>query len=91
MDLGLTMVNHRHYADLASRAGLSNRGNRLICMEHVIVRRTNRRAYVHPEVFKVVFGRRPPGYARGGSKMRYPQPNLRMAASAADSRRSDSA
>jgi hypothetical protein len=62
MDLGLTMVSRRAYAETAVTMGLSPLAYRIVCQDRVIGWRTNRWAYIHPEVFRVLFGRYPMGY-----------------------------
>lgn len=55
---GFISVGARRYADFARRMGLLPLGTHLEVQDKVIGWRTNKRFYVDPDVYRVLFGKR---------------------------------
>ena len=55
---GFISVSARRYADFAKRMGLLPLGTKLMVQGKVIGWRTNKRFYVQPDVYRVLFSRR---------------------------------
>ncbi len=58
---GFTMVSQRKYAEYARALGMSSLGTHLVVNNKVVGWRTNKRVYVDPVTYEMLFGKRPFG------------------------------